>query len=44
MFDLGWSGSVPDVALWPKSDVWQNHDDYFGDGEYVLADKGALIV
>lgn len=43
MFDLGWPGSVPDVTLWPRSYVWQNRDDFFGIGEYVLADKGTLL-
>ncbi|TFY54866.1 hypothetical protein EVJ58_g8606 [Rhodofomes roseus] len=38
--DLGWPGNVTDVSLWTKSFIWEHRHEFFGPGEYVLADKG----
>ena len=42
-FDLGWPGTLTDVALWTRSYIWENRDEFFGPGEYVLADKGEQL-
>lgn len=39
-FDLGWPGSVADVMVWKKSQVWQRRLEYFSGNSQVLADKG----
>ncbi|OSC99379.1 hypothetical protein PYCCODRAFT_840847 [Trametes coccinea BRFM310] len=39
-FEMGWPGSVPDVSVWKRSDVWMRRREYFGNGQYILADKG----
>lgn len=39
-YDLGWPGSVNDSTVFKESDLWRYRHIYFGEGEYILVDKG----
>jgi hypothetical protein len=39
-YEMGWSGSVPDMKIWKQSHLWTHRHQYFKHGRYVLVDKG----
>lgn len=41
-YDIGWPGSQNDISIFKHSSIWTKWDKYFGEGEYILGDKGML--
>ena len=39
-YELGLPGSVVDVTVSKKSEVWMKKANYFAEDEYILGDKG----
>ena len=39
-YDFGWPGSVQDSRVFKNSHLWRHKDEYFGEHEYILVDKG----
>lgn len=41
-YDIGWPGSQNDISVFKRSSIWTERHKYFGEGEYILGDKGML--
>ena len=42
--DLGWPGSVSDIKIFKHSHLWSHCQLHFKNGEYILVDKGDIII
>lgn len=41
---MGWPGSVQDTTVFRESQIWKEKSAHFNDDEYLLADKGFLVL
>ena len=43
-YEFGWPGCISDATVFKESDLWLQREHYFSESEYILVDKGKVLI